>query len=193
MAQKKVKPKTVNVSLIPRESPKGGVDAMYAMMDQLIAAHHDHLAEAHIALAWNLNWSADPDGRLILGKCKKIADLDRQLHGYDFVILLNNEAWTHPDFSTEMKLALMDHELCHAQVKRDDIDDPVMDERGKIVYRIKKHSLEEFREIVHRYGLWKDDIRAFVATAIRASHEPLMNALADKEGVIPESITGTNG
>ncbi len=188
---KEKKPKAVNVFLIPRELESGGVHNAYLMMERLVAEHHEHLIEAKICLAWNLSWSADPDGRLILGKCKKADDLGRQLHGYDFVILLNQEVWECADFTAAMQNALMDHELCHAQVKR---DDPVFDELGKIVYRMKKHSLEEFREIVQRHGIWKDDIRAFMVTALKAStqrhQEPLMSELADENGELKE---GTNG
>lgn len=182
MKVKVKKPKTVNVQLIARDS-----DApTYAMMDKLVVEHHEHLAEAQIALAWNLNWSADPDGRLILGKCKRVGDLDRQLHGFDFVILLNKDAWEHPEFDDKMKRGLLDHELCHAQVKRDEDDNLVMDETGKICYRVKKHDLEEFREIVARHGIWKDDIRAFIATALHAARDkkqsPLIAQMEEKTG-----------
>lgn len=187
---KKKKAKAVNVQVIARELAKGGVNEIYLMMDELVGQHHPHLAEAKIALAWNLSWKADPDGRLILGKCKKVGDLDRQLHGFDFVILLNKEAWERSEFTTAMKRGLMDHELCHAQVKLDNNDDVMKDEDGKIVYRIKKHSLEEFREIVARHGIWKDDIRAFISTALKAARTPLLR-IAEEAGEMVEVKTGT--
>lgn len=185
MGEKAKKAKAVNVQVIPREVLGGGVHDAYRLMDEILAAHHDHLAEANIALAWNLSWSADPDGRLILGKCKKVGDLDRQLHGYDFVILLNKTAWEHAEFDSAKKRGLIDHELCHAQVKLDKNDDIVKDELGKVVYRIKKHSLEEFREIVQRHGMWKDDIRVFVQSALKKSRAeretPLIQRIEDGE------------
>ncbi len=187
MADKPKKAKAVNVQVIAEKDSAGDTNEIYLMMAALLIQHHDHLAEARIALAWNLSWSADPDGRLQLGKCKKVGDLDRQLHGYDFVILLNKEAWEEPEFDTAKKLALLDHELCHAQVKRDKHDEVVKDENGKIVYRIKKHSLEEFSEIVTRHGIWKDDIRAFVQRAVRASREKRNQPLIDME-VIKEKL-----
>lgn len=188
MSEKKKKLKAVNVQVIERELAKGGTHDAYLMLDRIMAAHHDHLIEAKIALAWKLSWSADPDGRLILGKCKKADDLGRQLHGYDFVILLNKEVWECADFTTAMKTALLDHELCHAQVKKDKNDDVVKDENGKIVYRIRKHDLEEFRDIVRRHGMWDDCIRDFVRDAMRKTREPLMAQLAE---ACAEMKTGT--
>ncbi len=179
MGEKKKKPKAVNVQVIPRELAAGGVHESYLMMDRIVAEHHEHLIEANIALAWNLSWSADPDGRLILGKCKKVDDLGRQLHGFDFVILLNKDAWAEMD--TAMRRALLDHELCHAQVKLDKNEDIVHDENGKIVYRCRKHDLEEFRDIVRRHGMWDDGIRDFVREAVRSSNEPLLKIAAALE------------
>ncbi len=82
----------LNVRLIGRDETavKGNP---YAILDALIAANHPHLATAKIALAWHLGWKADADERIKLGQAQKASDLDRQLHGYDFVILLNRPVW----------------------------------------------------------------------------------------------------
>ena len=43
-----------------------------------------------------------------------------QLHGYDFVILLNFEAWNAASYSIEQMTALIDHELMHCQITLDE-------------------------------------------------------------------------
>lgn len=171
--------KKLSVVLIPRKT-EGVVHEAYVMLDEIVAAHHPELAKhkCKIALAWNLSWSADADGRLVLGKCKKGADLERQMHGFDFVILLNQERWLEwvKDFGGEKyKRALIDHELCHAAVKEDKDGNVVKDEQGRTVYRIRKHDLEEFREIVDRHGIWKSDIAAFAKSCMEQTQTPLLS------------------
>src|ERR1035437_6723825 len=169
------KPKSVNVKLLPEKNEDGTPNKIYEMMREIIVQSHDHLKDARIALALNLNWKADIDGRLVLGKCKKGSDLDRELHGFDFVILLNLEAFK--TMTEEMRRALIDHELTHAQVKLDDeTGKPMEDERGRVCYRTRKHDIEEFHEIVARHGIYKSDIKEFVRTALLRAKSPLLEA-----------------
>jgi hypothetical protein len=163
------KQKQVNFMLIPRDEEV----LLYDLLDELVGAHHDELAEARIALAWRFGWSADPDGRLVLGQCKKASDLDRLLHDHDLIILLNYEVWHGVDFSEEQKRALLDHELCHGALQLDEEHEPVEDTNGRKCYRLRKHTIEEFHEIVQRHGLWKADIASFAAAAMEAKHLPL--------------------
>ena len=126
--------------------------SMYETLRELIAKHHDHLAEARIALVWRAGWKKSKDGQIILGKCKKASDYDRTFAEYDFVILLNEKVY--PSLSGKQQLALLDHELCHAAVR--------FDKHGNSKYRIRKHDLEEFRSVVERHGCYKADIEEFV-------------------------------
>src|SRR3990167_482024 len=131
---------------------------MYQLLNDLIVAHHDDIRDARIALAWCLSWKPDVDGRLILGKCKKASDLDRELAAYDFIILLNREFWQSTAVGSDERKALLDHELTHATVTLDKNGEPKNDERGRVVYRMRKHDLEEFACIVDRYGCYKHDL-----------------------------------
>src|SRR3972149_12141547 len=90
-AKKPKGPKGPSYELIARDSAVG--PPMYALLEELVEAHHEHLTDARIALAWATTWKRDVDGRLQLGKCKKASDLDRELAPYDFVILLNQDFW----------------------------------------------------------------------------------------------------
>lgn len=143
--------------------------SVYKALDALIKAHHEELATARIALAFCTSWRADPDGRHTIGRCKRASDLDRELAAFDFVILLQQEFWTSPNVTNAQRDALLDHELCHATVKRDPVTgDPLEDERGRIVYRLRKHDLEEFAEIAARHGTWKRDLEIFAQALARA-------------------------
>lgn len=163
------KAKRVAYRFIDPESDHGR--HMYALLTTLVEQYHAELREAKIALAWQLAWQPDVDGRLTLGQCRRVGDLERELHdldSYDFVILLHEKTWTDPLTPDLFRRALLDHELCHATVRCDIRGEPEQDERGRTVYRLRKHNLEEFSEIASRYGCWKSDITAFGQALERA-------------------------
>jgi hypothetical protein len=165
-SKKAAMPKKVSYRLIDRESEAGAI--MYRMLFDLVHDHHSELRGARIALAWSLSWKPDVDGRVTLGKCKRASDLDRELVDLDFVIILQQEFFQDALVTNAQRRALMDHELCHATVKLDENYEPMEDERGRIVYRTRKHDIEEFSEIVERHGLYKRDLEQF-ARAINRS------------------------
>lgn len=159
MGRRPRKPRKVSYELIPRLSDIG--TPMYALLDELVAAHHDHLGAARIALAWCTSWKPDVDGKVTLGRCRRAGDLDRELAEFDFIILLSRRFWRHPDVTAIQRRALLDHELCHCDTKYDADGEPVEDERGRRVWRTKKHDVEEFAAIVERYGIWRHELETF--------------------------------
>jgi hypothetical protein len=163
-------PKSVSYVLIPPQSELGR--PMYERLYLLVDAHHADLSrtDVRIALAWATSWTADVDGRLTLGKCKKATDLDRELAPYDFVILLNRDFWQNGRVTDAQRQALMDHELMHAACVYDAHGEIKVDERGRTCYRIRKHDLEEFADIVTRHGCYKRDIEDFAQALARAEH-----------------------
>lgn len=162
--------KRVSYQLINRDDVVGR--PVYNLLTELVDAYHTHLQDARIALAWCTSWKPDRDGRCILGKCVKASDLNRELAPFDFVILLKREFWYHESTKPEDRKALLDHELCHAGVTYDErTGEPVYDERGRKVYRIIKHDVEEFSVIGLRYGCWKKDIEHFYAALNRSARE----------------------
>jgi hypothetical protein len=161
---KRKKKKAVNVRLVDRQTEP----EPYRMMDDLIMDYHPHLEQARVALAWRYGWTSDKDGRLILGQCRKASDLDREFREFDAVILLNREVWEEESFTAAQKLAVIDHELCHLQLSEDKDGDPIRDERGRLVYRLRKHDLEEFRDVVNRHGCYKADLQAFAQVLLHS-------------------------
>lgn len=168
-APKKTKLKKLAYEFLPPRSDLGA--PIYRMLDELVDAYHQEVSGAEFAIAWNRTWTPDADGRCILGQCRKVSDLEREVFevaGYDFIIILHEEFWLNPRVSDIQRRALLDHELMHAAVKYDQNGDPELDARGRTVYRIRKHDLEEFTEIVDRYGCYKADIEAFARALRRA-------------------------
>jgi len=165
-------PKRIPYTFLPPEEPDGSVPEPYRQTGQLTAAHHAHLVEARICVVWARGWKPDKDEERVLGKAKKASDFDRELRDWDFVILLNEVAWTH--LEPLQRRALVDHELCHCAAALDpETGDQLEDERCRPVWRIRKHDLEEFREVVERNGLYKDDLARFAsACAAKVKHLP---------------------
>lgn len=172
---KSKKPKQPSVRVIKAEDDERARE-LYRMLGLLITEHHEHLAEAKIALAWRYNWKANADGQLQLAQTRKIDALDRELHHFDFGILLNFEVFEDAEFSAAQVEALLDHELCHCQVKRDEHDDIVRDSAGRPEWRPRKHDIEEFHDVVDRHGCWKREIEQFAKAALEAKDMPLLSA-----------------
>jgi hypothetical protein len=160
------KPKKVSYQLLDPASEDGR--PLYTLLGELVAAHHEDLRDARIALAWCTSWKADVDGIVTLGKCRRASDLDRELAAWDFIILLREAFWRDPQVTDHQRRALLDHELTHAGLKHDVHGEPVEDERGRKVWRVRKHDLEEFSCIAERYGVWKRDLETFARALDRA-------------------------
>lgn len=149
---------------------------LYAMMDELVAAHHSDVAEAKIVLVQEYEVKEDRDGILRWGKAKKVGPLEREFHDHDFIILLNWKVWQElPEIA---RRALLDHELTHCASAIDD-------QTGETTYYVRKHDLEEFNEIVSRYGLWREGVERFVNAALKKK-EP---GLFDEKAALPKKVT----
>lgn len=188
---KTTKPKKVSYELIPKDSVLD--HPMYVLMDELIEAHHPDLCNARIALAWCTSWNPDVDGRVTLGKCKKASDLDRELVSFDFIILLRKSFWQSSHVTDIQRRALLDHELCHACIKLDKYSDPVEDERGRRVYRIRRHDIEEFTDIVARYNCYTADLERFAAALRRSAEAPFTPCDQCKDSPGFTAVVGEDG
>lgn len=165
------KPKKLPYRLMLRDTEEG--KAVYAILDRYIEKFHQHLDPRRIACAWAFSWKANVDGQVALGKCKRASDLDRELMEFDFVILLNRDFWNREEVTDAMREALVDHELCHTAEAVDQDGLPKIDQKGRKVYRTRKHDIEEFNEVVLRHGVWKRDIQFFATALVHADKQPL--------------------
>lgn len=172
---KKVKTgKKVNFLIIPEQDAQGMVPEPYKILQEVRDKHHGDTKEARIALAWKLRTSADKDGYVKLGHCLKVSDLYREYADYDFIITLNKEFWEDDAVTKEQRIALVDHELCHAApTYNGETGEHEVDERGRYLFRIRRHDIEEFHEVVRRNGIWKRDIAIFAKELAEKRKAPM--------------------
>lgn len=81
-------------------------------------------------------------GKLVFGECEKVKEQYKPFCPYDFLIIFYEENIV--GFDERMLYALMHHELLHVGVNDND---------GELAYRVNPHDVEEFDEIISRYGL----------------------------------------
>lgn len=168
MPARLAKPKTVSYSPIPQMDGDGQPTRWYREMAALIASHHPDLVEIKIGLQWYKGWKPDADGKLCLGTASLSSAREQQWHGFNCFVNLN-EDWYHDPQTRDLdKIAVLDHELCHFAVVKDDNGDTKKDEKGQPVVRIVKHDLEEFEKIVNRYGLYTDNLRRMAGAIYEA-------------------------
>lgn len=149
----------------------------YKILAEVRKEWHSDLAEAKIALAWRKNLKHDVDGHLKLGMCVKVSELYNKFSEFDFIIVLNKEVWEDPDFTREKKLALVDHELCHAAPALDKDFERKQDELGRYLWRTRKHDIEEFTAIVQRHGCYKRDLERFAEALLKKRATPLLQVI----------------
>lgn len=145
----------------------------YKLMAEVRKEHHPDIKEARIALAWRKEWKADKDGRLKLGMCVKASELQKELADWDFVILINFEVWQSKEWTKEKKMALLDHELMHADESLDKNGEPKVDARGRRTWRVRGHDVEEFSAIIERHGIWKRDLQRFAEAIMKTKQKTL--------------------
>lgn len=137
---------------------------------------HRHLVENEIDIDWLMR--VEPKikhGRLVLGSvheptCQgEFRDMFEWLLARllgrlpRFLVVLDAGYWAQAtDLQREI---LVFHELSHIRQKLDRYGAPRFDKDGRPVYGLQGHDVEEFTQVVARYGAWNDDLRAFVAAA----------------------------
>jgi hypothetical protein len=182
------KRKRVMVKFIERRiEANSKITEPYRIMEELIKTRRADLKEVKIGIAWRLGWRPDADNRRTLGQCRKRGDLDRELDAWDFIILLNEDAW--PTFNDKQKERLIFHELGHAQLCFDTDGKPKKDDRGRFVTRIRKHDIQDFRDVVEIYG-WEEDLQDLAERGIADSQRPLL-AEAEKKANENKATEGT--
>lgn len=104
-----------------------------------------YIKDSRARIAYLQSDSAKKDGkdRVVHGECEKVAPKNKWAIDYDFTITLyfNNNI----GMSEAQLRVLMFHELLHVGIDHNS--------EGGEVYGIRKHDLQDFREIVDRYGV----------------------------------------
>lgn len=156
-------PKASSYQIIDREE----YSAVYELLESVRKKWHwDGLSKCRLAVAWQFEVKPDSDGRLMLGKAKVASELEHRLHGVHAVIVLNFDAW-HNQLKPHQREAVIDHELCHIQPQIDSDGHQKTDSSGRLLFRLRRHEIEEFSEVVARHGIYKKDLERMYAAARR--------------------------
>jgi hypothetical protein len=132
----------------PEESAYLNAHQPKAIAAVLIEVVHTHLANA--AIGYIFKEDAKKLDKQQLGSAQRVGGKIAFFTGLDFIIEINWTAWMR--LAPPQRVALIDHELCHC-VRSDGETGPR--------YELVTHDVEEFSAIVHRWGLWKNDLARF--------------------------------
>lgn len=168
--------------------------------DELIAGHHQELVDVHIEYVFRSE-PAKENGKEKWGTARKITGLNAYLAGDTaeggeaddfFVVEIAEPIWAVLD--EPQKVALVDHELSHCTTAIDE-------KTGDLKLKMRPHDLEEFSAIVRRYGLWREDVEAFLKAAADGGQLSFLDdeakkvtiAYASGDGLVTESVDTTIG
>jgi len=112
--------------------------------EELISNYHSHLEGANIGFLFR-DEPIVSMGKIVMGQASKFPVKMQPYVSLDFLIWIAEESWHQLGYT--QKLALIDHELCHCAYNED-----------KDTWTMRKHDVEEFNEIIERYGFWKRDL-----------------------------------
>ena len=136
----------------------------------LIPKYHGHLTDFNIKIEYAfVSKAPKSNGKEVWGTCRKITGLTAYISDNNsdepfFVITISEPIWDI--LPKDKKIALVDHELCHAWAEANQSEDD--DEADPVKISLRPHDLEEFACIVRRHGVWRDDIEAFVNAALKS-------------------------
>lgn len=124
---------------------------------------HDHLRAAHIGWLWTTAAQTDRD-KAVAGQCELVQPQQRKWSSARTHWLMRHWFGDTPDFIITIDAAfaadaddwafcaLIEHELCHAAQDVDPFGEPRFDREGKPLFRVVGHDVEQFHDVVERYG-----------------------------------------
>ena len=120
---------------------------VYTLVSDLVNEYHNHLRNAKIECLFS-DKKRKRGGRIVIASCEAVNETYNYLTDINFIITVYDKAWEK--LAEKEKRYVLDHELCHAFVGED--------KHGEPVYKVIPHDLEEFNEIVERYGLMQREL-----------------------------------
>jgi len=125
----------------------------------IIAANRPGLVDAKICYMFREKASITRD-KVIAGRCIRVDDRNYSIHKYDFLIEIAMDLWQ--EANDDFKKALMDHELGHAGIVRDENGELELDDKGRIRTYVNLHDIEEFSDVLARHGAYHEALRQFL-------------------------------
>lgn len=152
----------------PGEGPSSYWSApeVKAIADMLISEHHEMLENSNVRIEYLFRSDVSSSkGKLVFGITKKITAVHAALADSEepfFCIIIAHPAWEV--LPHKHRVALVDHELCHCGVE--------VNEKGDVKLILRNHDIQEFTQIVQRYGAWSPDVQEFLRAALSTKSKP---------------------
>lgn len=130
-----------------------------SIIEFCVGRWHKHLERANI-VALGRPKPGKRHGSDVWAHIKRASPMDRVLYsddgeGIDYVLVVAVSVWDR--LPNEGRVALIDHELCHATGYDAETE----------TWGIRGHDIEEFGQVIERHGAWTEARRAFIETAQR--------------------------
>lgn len=132
-------------------------DEVLSLAYDIIREYHPKLLEFNIGFVFRSE-AGTSAGRRIIGQAAKAPAKLSPFMDLDGIIWLAEDVWLNLD--SAQKKALVDHELTHFQVGSD----------GSL--SLRGHDVEEFYDIILRYGLWRSELQ-IAAQAFQIAQQKL--------------------
>ena len=138
--------------LLEEHGRAGGISRLFEVRR---AIRNDELAIAYLLNTKPFDPLKDDVTHDAIAKCVKAPGLWHDVTGIHVAIWVRAYFWNQ--FDDRQRAAVVTHELLHVQVDRDDADQPKL--------RLRRHDVEEFTDVVRRYGLIDSARQALVKAA----------------------------
>jgi len=150
-------------------------ESVREVAEKLIPLYHKEITDFNVRVDyWFTDKVTKRGGKEQWGLCRKVSGFNAAQaadnpEGEDFyAIIIPEVIWTA--LSEKGKTALVDHELCHVEVKYD-ADEDGDASADAVKKRIAPHDMEEFLCINRRYGNWQDAEMEAVNAVVKDDEE----------------------
>ena len=127
-----------------------------SIANELINKYHQQLKECKIGFVFQSEASFS-GGKVVLGTTSKVTEKIKPMLSEELDILIVLAEDEYSQLSSERRRALIDHELCHIVLNP-----------NTSAWTTRGHDVNEFNEIIERYGLWSNDLMFVGPTIARA-------------------------
>lgn len=131
----------------PVESVAGG----------LIPNYHPELAGARIMYVF-VSEASKKNGKEVWGTAKKFSGFNEWILEHDFLLTVALDKWQ--ELTSHQRTALVDHLLERCTGEEDE-------NTGDMKWSVRDPDIQEFPNVLHRWGAWNEDLQGFVSMAQR--------------------------
>jgi hypothetical protein len=130
-----------------------------------------------------------------IAKVKVVPLADRLTKGYDAEIQVDQWWWESDKLPDERRRAVLDHELCHLKLARDESGHPKRDDLGRPKLKLVRgdwNGGDGFACIIERHGNHAQESHNFdaVVAAVKAAREPKPTLFDDVKDAIQAAAEG---